>query len=165
MIPKKRLVRSLAPPAAAGRSDTTALRQEFRAWRASWPTALERNTLLVPEWIAETVVQEAEGFLQAHLPEDYAARLASKAYHLYPRHKHFHKMLNCPGNSGRNNLYMYMRHWTAGWLKRERSVLYKKLPWSYAQGRALPVTGSAVPKNYPAAKKLVMEDCIKPVTG
>ena len=45
--------------------------------------------------------------------------------------------LNRPGNRGRNNLYMYMRHWTAGWLKRELSALYKELTWSYAQGMPL----------------------------
>lgn len=136
----KRLVRSLAPPAAAGRSDTAALRQEFRAWRSSLPTALERDTLLMPDAIAESVVQEAERFLQARLPEGFAERLAAKAHYLYPRHRHFKKILNRPGNTGRNNLYMFMRHWTAGWLKRERAALHKKLPWSYAQGRALPVT-------------------------
>ena len=62
---------------------------------------------------------------------------AAKAYHLYPRHKHFHKMLNRPGNRGRHNLYVYMRHWTCSWLKRERYALYKKLPWSFALGVAL----------------------------
>ena len=44
---------------------TTNLRHEFRAWRASLPTALERDTLLMPEWIAESVAQEAERFLKA----------------------------------------------------------------------------------------------------
>jgi hypothetical protein len=117
----------------------TSLRREFRVWRASLPTALERDTLLMPDAIAESVVQEAERFLRARLPEGFAARLAAKAFHLYPRHKHFHKTLNRAGNLGRNSLYMYMRHWTAGWLKRERSPLFKKLPRDYAQGRPLPV--------------------------
>jgi hypothetical protein len=49
-------------------------------------------------------------------------------------------MLNRPGNRGRDNLYMYVRHWTCSWLKRERSALYKKLPWEYAQGKKLPVS-------------------------
>ena len=115
------------------------LRQEFRAWRAALPTALERDTLLMPDAVAESVVQETERFLQAELPANFAERLAAKAHHLYPRHKHFHKMLNRPANLGRNNLYVYMRHWTAGWLKRERYALYKKLPWSFALGRQLPV--------------------------
>ncbi len=160
----KRLVRSLAPPkAAAGRSDTAALRREFRAWRASLPTQLERDTMLVPEWIAETVVQEAERFLVADLPAAFTARLAAKAHYLYPRHKHFQKLLKRPGNMGRNHLYMYMRHWTAAWLKRERPAHYKKLPYSFANGQRLPVTAPGGPQNYPDAKKLVTADCIRPV--
>ncbi len=114
-----------------------ALRREFRAWRASLPTALERDTLLWPEVIAESVVREAEHYLETSLPPDYAERLAAKAHHLYPRHRHFHEMLNRPGNRGRDNLYVYMRHWTCSWLKRERYALYKKLPWSFALGVAL----------------------------
>jgi hypothetical protein len=114
------------------------LRAEFRAWRASLPTALERDTLLMPDAIAESVVQEAERFLKADLPADFAGRLAAKAHHLYPRHKHFHKVLNRPGNRGRDNLYMFMRHWTAGWLRRERPALYKKLPYSFGMGQRLP---------------------------
>jgi hypothetical protein len=134
------LTSSIRRPAnpAAGRSDTAALRREFRAWRAAQPTAIERDTLLVPEWVAESVVQEVERFLNARLRDDFAERLAAKAHYLYPRHAHFQKMLNRPGNRGRDNLYMYMRHWTAGWLKRERPGLFKRLPWEYAQGRALP---------------------------
>jgi hypothetical protein len=120
------------------RGDPTSPRQEHRAWRNSLPTPLERDTLLTPEWIAENVVQEVERFLKADLPENFAGRLAAKAHHLYPRHNHFHKGLNRPGNRGRETLLMFMRHWTAGWLKRERYGLYKRLPWSFANGRALP---------------------------
>ncbi len=94
----------------------TSLRREFRAWRASLPTQLERDTLLTPEWVAESVVQEAERFLQAHLPDDFVERLAARAYDCYDRNQHFHKVLNRRGNGGRQTLYMFMRHWTAGWL-------------------------------------------------
>jgi len=129
---------------ASRRSQTAttkiALRKEFRVWKESLPTALERETLLVPEWIAESVVQEVERFIRTDLPEDFTARLAAKVEYLYPRHAQFKKMLNRPGNAGRNNLYMFMRHWAASWLKRERYALYKKLPWSYGQGQPLPVT-------------------------
>jgi hypothetical protein len=62
----------------------------------------------------------------------------TKAHHLYPRNKHFKAVLNRSGNRGRDSLYMFMRHWTAAWLKRERSDLHKKLPWSYSLGRSLP---------------------------
>ncbi|HEY5345978.1 MAG TPA: hypothetical protein VIK62_06500 [Verrucomicrobiae bacterium] len=105
---------------------------------ASLPTALERDTLLTPEWIAESVVQEVERFLKAELPENFAERLAAKAHHLYPRHPHFHKGMNRPGNRGRENLLMFMRHWTASWLRRECSALYKKLPYAFANGQRLP---------------------------
>jgi hypothetical protein len=99
---------------------------------------LERDTLLWPEAVAESVVQDTERFLKADLPEGFARRLAARALHLYPRHKHFQKMLNRPGNFGRNSLHMYMRHWTAGWLKRECYALFKKLPHEFAMGRRLP---------------------------
>jgi hypothetical protein len=138
--------------AAVGRSDTAALRQEFRAWQASLPTALERDTLLTPEWIAESVVQEVERFLKADLPEGFSERLAAKAHYLYPRHKHFHKGMNRPGNRGRENLLMFMRHWTAGWLKRERNPLHKKLPYSFGMGRRLPV----VPPMFQTGGELIM---------
>ena len=116
----------------------TAQHREFRALRASLPTALERDTLLTPEWVAESVVQEVERFLKADLPANFAERLAAKAHYLYPRHRHFHKGLNRPGNRGRENLLMFMRHWTAGRLKRERNPLYKKLPYSFGMGQRLP---------------------------
>jgi hypothetical protein len=102
------------------------------------PTPLERDTLLWPEAIAESVVAEASRYLRAELPADFAPRLAAKAYHLYPRHCHFHKMLNRPGNRGRNNLYVYMRHWTASWLKRQHRALFNRMPWEYSLGRPLP---------------------------
>lgn len=124
---------------AQGLTRPTSLRQEFRAWRDSLLTPLERDTLLMPDAIADSVVSEASRYLNAELPADFAERLAAKAHRLYPRHVHFHKILDRPGNRGRDYLYMYMRHWTCSWLKRERYALYKKLPWSYAQGKKLPV--------------------------
>jgi hypothetical protein len=103
------------------------------------PTQLERDTLLTPLWVAESVVQEAERFLKADLPEGFAERLAARAHYLYPRHKHFRKGLNRPGNGGRETLSMFMRHWTAGWLKRARNPLHRRLPYSFGMGRPLPV--------------------------
>ena len=137
---KTRRISTPHRPAEADKAAKVAkvpMKRKSREWPASLPTALERDTLLTPEWVAESVVHEAERYLGADLPPGYAERLAAKAHHLYPRHKHFHKMLNRPGNRGRHNLYVYMRHWTCSWLKRERYALYKKLPWSFALGVAL----------------------------
>jgi hypothetical protein len=131
-----------SPVAALCQRRTVTIRKDRRSQTAATiqlPTQLERDTLLTPEWVAECVVQEVERFLKAKLPENFAERLAAKAHHLYPRHKHFHKGLNRPGNRGRENLLMFMRHWTAGWLRRERNPLHKKLPYSFGMGQCLPV--------------------------
>lgn len=127
---------------AAQQHRPTTLRAESRAWlHAELPTPLERDTALTPEWVAESVVQEVECFLNAKLPAGFTERLTARAYYCYDHNKHFHKVLNRPGNGGRATLYMFMRHWTAGWLKRERYALYRKLPWSYGQGQ--PLTGTS----------------------
>lgn len=102
------------------------------------PTRLERDTLLTPLWVAESIVQEVERYLKTDLPAGWARRLAVKAHYLYPRHRHFYKGLNRPGNRGRENLLMFMRHWTAGWLRRARSPLFRRLPASFRNGQSLP---------------------------
>ena len=117
------------------------LTAEFRAWQASLPTPLERDTLLMPDVIAETVVAKAEGFLRADLPAGWAERLAARAHHLYSCHEHFKKSLNRPRDYGRDILHAYMRHWTAGWLKREQNPLFKALPAEYCLGRPVPKRG------------------------
>jgi hypothetical protein len=127
-----------AVPAWVGPLGTAALRREFREWRASLATQLERDTLLMPEAIANSAVGEVSRYLNVELPGALADHLAAKAYYLYGRHRHFHKKLNERGDGGRDNLYMYMRHWTAGWLKRERYALFNRLPREYALGKRLP---------------------------
>ena len=72
-----------SPSSKARNRAGTTYRAEYRAWRASLPTPLERDTLLWPEVIAESVVAEASRYLNAELPTDFPARLAAKAYHLY----------------------------------------------------------------------------------
>lgn len=75
-------------------------RRDLHVWRASLPTRLERDTLLTPLWVAESIVQEVERYLKADLPANWARRLAAKAHYLYPRHKHFKAGLNRPAGGG-----------------------------------------------------------------
>lgn len=139
-LKSKRTMRSLSLVTSTPTRKRVSSRQESRAWlHTDLPTPLERDTLLTPEWVAEGVVQEVERFLKADLPENFAERLATKAHYLYPRHTHFKAGLNRPGWRGLENLRMFMRHWTAGWLKRAKSPLYKKLPYTFANGLPLPV--------------------------
>ena len=134
----KRLVSSLAPLAAAGRSDTAALLREFRAWRASLPTALERDTMLMPDVIAETVVQEVEQFLGEELPARYAVWLAAKAELCYSARRQFYRTLRRSGNASREWLGVYMRHWLDSLLGLERPDLHHCLPREFGNGRQLP---------------------------
>ncbi|MEQ1850878.1 MAG: hypothetical protein ABMA01_04710 [Chthoniobacteraceae bacterium] len=138
--PSSKALRRSSPEApGARRSPASPSRPSRRTrWDDTLPAGIERDTLLWPEAIAESVVQEASRYLNADLPPDFPERLAAKARHLYPRHRHFHRMLNAPGNRGRQSLYMYMRHWLCAWLKRQRPALYRKLPWEYALGKPLP---------------------------
>jgi hypothetical protein len=65
---------ALNVPAAARRGlpRPTNTRAEFRAWRLSLPAGLERDTLLLPEAIAESVCVEVSHFLAVPLPARYA---------------------------------------------------------------------------------------------
>lgn len=65
------------------------------------------------------------------MPAGFAERFEHRAYHLSPRSRHFKEVLNRAGNPGRDSRYAFMRHWTAGWLKRERYDLYQRLPRSF----------------------------------
>lgn len=120
------------------RSRAAAFRREFREWRASLPTALERDTLLMPDVVAEDTVAEAARYLGADMPETYAERLASKAEYLYGRHAAFHRSLKGSGNHAPAQLRVYFRHWLCAWLKRERPALHRRLPWEYALGHRPP---------------------------
>src|SRR5438034_9808974 len=70
--------RRVHPNGGQRRARPTTLSATFRIWRASLPTQLERDTLLWPEIIAESVVTEASRYLNAELPEGFAERLAAK---------------------------------------------------------------------------------------
>jgi len=65
--------------------------------------------------------------LSAKLPADYPARLAAKVHYLHPCPRHFHEVLNRPGNRGQVNLYVDMRPWTAICRKRKRRALFRRL--------------------------------------
>ncbi len=137
---KPATARSSRPSSAAKapRSGAASVRREFREWRASLPTALERDTLLMPDVVAEDTVAEAARYLGAALPGTCAERLVSKAEYLYGRHGAFQRSLKRSGNCAPAQLRVYFRHWLCSWLKRNRRALFNRLPWGYALGHRLP---------------------------
>ncbi len=102
-------------------------------------SAIERKTTMIPLVIAEGIVAEASRWLDAELPEELPAKLAAKAERCFAGHRHFHRRLCTKaggGNTAMETLRMFMRHWTAAWLKRNRLSLFRRLPWDYALGKA-----------------------------
>ena len=67
----------------------------------------------------------------------YAPTLAARAVRLYPRNPAFARRLCAPGNTGREWLYSFMRHWLSGYLARDHRSLFEQLPSSYCVGRHL----------------------------
>ena len=142
--PRCRAARTSRPSPRGGRKNGAAqprlatLRAEFRAWRASLPTPLERDTLLMPEVIAENVVREVEQFLGEEIPVRYLGWLAAKAERCYAGHRQFHKLMRGRGDAPRDRLHVFMRHWLAGLLGLERPDLLACLPMGFSNGSKLP---------------------------
>ncbi len=97
-----------------------------------WPDAL------LPHVIARTVCSEVSGFLNVHIPQRYEHWLTAKAEVCFQKNAHFRKGIRGRGNSGRDRLYMYMRHWMSSLLKTERLDLWYCLPESFDLGQRLP---------------------------
>lgn len=103
--------------------------------------AIERETVLLPDVIAENVVNEVSHFTRSELGGDYTNRLVEKAEKIYSKDRQFTRLLK--REAGRDYLYMFMRHWLASWLKREQRALFNKLPESFGMGKKLTSTCNA----------------------
>lgn len=94
----------------------------------------------MPLWVAEGIVNKAGQWLDVLMPEVLPALLAAQAERCFAKHRQFQRLV-CSnangGNAGIANLRKFMRHWTAGWLKRNRPALFRRLPESYGMGVAL----------------------------
>ncbi len=112
---------------------------EDRQWMFDPESAIERKThAIVPLWVAESIVAEASRWLGAELPKELPAWLAAKAEKCFAGHRQFHRKLCSEadgGNAAMATLRMFLRHWTAAWLKRNRLSLFRRLPWEYALGK------------------------------
>ena len=106
-------------------------------WGIILRPGIERDTLLTPVWIAESVLAEASRFLKVDLPDEWATHLDQRAERCYARHRQFRKFIRLQGTGGRDSLYHYMRHWLAGKLQKKRLSLFRQLPRSYSLGAPL----------------------------
>lgn len=93
---------------------------------------LERETYLTPYIIAETVCREARYLTRSDVPMGYETWLVRRARQLYAINVGFNRRLRA--DSGRDWLYMFLRHWITARLKREHPRLGRLLPDSFAIG-------------------------------
>jgi len=131
--------RPIARRKTAAKRQNAWLNKEWRAFKLSLPRGIERDTLLMPDVIAESVCAEAGNYLDLTFPKEYAEWMAWKAGVCYNRNKRFSRLMRAPGNEGRDALYMFMRHWLCGLLFKHQAGLLERLPSSYRIGVPLPV--------------------------
>jgi hypothetical protein len=106
-----------------------------RRCRRLW---IERDTPIVPRAIAKAVWQEAGAWLDEELPREWIRRLAVRADVIYHHNPRFRRKIRGQGNTGRDWLWMFTRHWLAAMIRKRSPQLYARLPASYSAGCGLP---------------------------
>lgn len=77
---------------------------------------------------------------------DLADHLAERAEGIYAANADFRKAMNGPGNSGRDTLYAFMRHWASGFVRKNYGEdAFRALPQGFANGQEPPVPTSFRP--------------------
>lgn len=109
----------------------------------------EKSTGILAHVVADSVVGELSywahnnGFLDEAamldqqrdlISEDFDAR-TKLCYHI---NGHFRRSLNKAGNAGRDQLYVFHRHWLAAKVLKEHPAMFNKLPTGYRVGEELP---------------------------
>jgi hypothetical protein len=106
-----------------------------RRCRRLW---IERDTPIIPGAVAGAVWQEAGVWLDVELPREWIRRLAVRADVIYFHNPRFCRKIRGQGNTGRDWLWTFTRHWLAAMIQRRDYDLYTRLPASYSIGRDLP---------------------------
>jgi hypothetical protein len=99
---------------------------------------MELHTPLRPRAVAEAVWEEASVWLNEPLPHRWLRELIAEANTIYANNPRFRRKLRGNGDTGREWLWMFTRHWLAALLHERRPHLHRRLPASYNTGDSLP---------------------------
>jgi hypothetical protein len=97
-------------------------------------TGIARDTPLLPRAAAEAVWEEASEFLGEALPAEWISVLTEKAETIYAHSSNYRRRLRGRGDTGRDWLWSFMRHWLAALLREHRPQWFGKLPSRYSAG-------------------------------
>jgi len=100
---------------------------------------MELDTPLRPRAVAEAVWEEAGLWLDQPLPRRWLRELIAEANSVYANNPRFRRKLRANGNTGRDWLWVFTRHWLAALTKERRPHLHMRLPASFNTGQPLPV--------------------------
>lgn len=106
---------------------------------------IQDETVLLPHAIADSVAWTLAGYFHDRGEKvDFQALgtyLEVKAQACYERSESFRKKLKTKATDGREVAYltMFMRHWSAGWIKRQSQRWFDMLPREYCVGQPLPI--------------------------
>jgi hypothetical protein len=96
------------------------------------------DTSLVPDIVARGVWEEACAYLNVDLPREWMGRLTRRAELIYQRNARVRARLRGRGNSGRDWLWTFMRHWLTALLHWHQPLLFNRLPADFSRGCQLP---------------------------
>ncbi len=102
-----------------------------RRGRKPW---IEHDTPIVPGAVAMSVWAEACAWLDVELPREWVRRLAIRADAIYFHNPRFRRQIRGQGSTGRDWLWMFVRHWLAAMIRRHNAQLHARLPASYSIG-------------------------------
>jgi len=115
---------------------------------------IESDTPIVPRAIMEAVCEEAGVWLGQPLPRRWIRELTARANAVYARNPRFRRKVRASGDSGRDYLWAFTRHWLAGLLWERRPQSHTRLPNSYSVGHPLPPKPS-VPSRRPKTARRI----------
>ena len=115
------LIYDLDCPAATPASAPPARRRQRRR-------RIEDDTPILPWLVAWCVWDDAAIGLGQPLPRRWIRELAARANTVYAHNQRFRRMIRRPGDSGRDYLWMFMRHWLAALIHERRHHLFAELP-------------------------------------
>lgn len=97
---------------------------------------IEAGTLIIPHIVAEAVLVELINGIKKNIPDfqDKVTQLCARAEALYENNKHFRNKVRGRGNSGRDYLYKFMRHWLSAILQKTNPEIYAEIPESFRRG-------------------------------